>query len=244
VTYDHERLALIYDADNPDGPDHDYFRAFVEEMAPENVIDLGCGTGMLTVSLTAPGRKVVGIDPARAMLAIASVRPSGDKVEWRLGTSEQILPNSTDVVIMSGNVSMHIIGDQWHQTLQRIANGLRLGGRVAFEARNPLAKAWESWNEPLSVRDTPAGRIRESVVTDPPNDTGVVTMHCYNEFVDDGTVLAIDQQIQFRSFDDVCTDLSSAGLELVNAWRDWHRTPFGNTADESLMVFEAVRSTR
>lgn len=26
MTHDDERLAAIYDIDNPDGPDHDYFR--------------------------------------------------------------------------------------------------------------------------------------------------------------------------------------------------------------------------
>ncbi|MDO5535078.1 MAG: class I SAM-dependent methyltransferase, partial [Propionibacteriaceae bacterium] len=207
--------------DNPDGPDHDYFRGFVNDVSPHVVMDLGCGTGILTVTLAAPGRTVVGIDPAPAMLNIAAARPGAGDVEWRLGAGEQIGTNTADVVIMSGNVAMHIIEDQWHQALDHIARCLRPGGVLAFEARNPLAKAWESWNEPLAERETPAGRLRESLVTDPPNDAGVVSMHCYNEFVDDGTVVEVDQMLQFRSFDQLRADLSAAGLDLVNTWRDW-----------------------
>lgn len=240
VTYDDDRLAAIYDIDNPDGPDHDYFRAFVDESDAAVVTDLGCGTGILTVTLAAPGRKVIGIDPARAMLARAASRPGGDGVEWRLGTSERILPDSTDVVIMSGNVAMHIVGDQWHRTLRRIASGLRPGGRLAFETRNPAAKAWENWNEPIAERDTPAGRIRESQSTEPPDPSGVVTMHCSNQFLDDGAVLDIDLQLQFRTCEQVTSDLANAGLHVAHVWRDWQRTPFTDAGTPPLMIFEVA----
>lgn len=241
VTYDDARLAAIYDIDNPDGPDHDYFRAFVNEANPEVVTDLGCGTGILTVTMAKPGRTVIGIDPAPAMLAHAAARRGGGDVEWRLGTSEQIGPSSTDAVIMSGNVAMHILADDWHQTLRRIARGLRPGGRVAFETRNPAARAWEKWNEPLTERDTPVGRLRESVTTDPPTPAGVVTMHCYSEFLNAGDVIQIDQPLQFRSFEEVHTDLSEAGLRVVNVWSDWQKTPFDGTRTPPLMVFEVVK---
>ncbi|HHW84054.1 MAG TPA: methyltransferase domain-containing protein, partial [Actinomycetales bacterium] len=77
VTYGDQRLAVIYDLDNPDGSDHDYFRSLVDDANAEVVTDLGCGTGILTVTLTRPGRRVVGIDPAPAMLARAASRPGG-----------------------------------------------------------------------------------------------------------------------------------------------------------------------
>ena len=58
-----QRLAALYDVDNPDGVDHDCFRRFVARVAPRRIIDIGCGTGLLTVTLVAPGREVVGVDP-------------------------------------------------------------------------------------------------------------------------------------------------------------------------------------
>lgn len=110
MTYDDPRLAVVYDVDNPDGPDHDFFRALADRVGATSINDLGCGTGILTVTLATDGRQVTGIDPAPAMLERAKGRTGGDQVTWLQGTSAQIRPSSADLVIMSGNVAMHITG--------------------------------------------------------------------------------------------------------------------------------------
>lgn len=69
------RLASVYDIDNPDGPDHDFFRHIAEQVAARHIVDLGCGTGLLTVTLPGPGRSVTGIDPDPAS-ARASCEPA------------------------------------------------------------------------------------------------------------------------------------------------------------------------
>ena len=113
--YDDARVAALYDLDNPPGEDHAYFRRAAEESGARRIVDLGCGTGSLTVTLTGDDRAVVGIDPAEAMLRVARARPGGDRVEWRRGTAELIEPASADLVIMSGNVAMHLIDQDWQQ---------------------------------------------------------------------------------------------------------------------------------
>lgn len=241
--YDDARLAAVYDVDNPDGPDHDFFRALADEVSATRIVDLGCGTGILTVTLTRDDREVTGIDPAPAMLDYARNRPGADRAHWIQGTSDKLAPDSADLVLMTGNVAMHIIGDEWHRSLSDIARGLRPGGRLAFETRNPSARAWEHWNEPTTERDTPVGRLRESTVTDPPDRAGVMIMHCRNEFQEDGAVVENDLRLQFRSFEQVRTDLSQAGLRVLHVWSDWRRTPFRGTAAEPLMVFEAVKTS-
>lgn len=80
VTYDDPRLAAIYDTDNPAGADHAYYRSVADRTQAEGVVDLGCGTGLLTVTLAGPRRHVIGIDSARAMLDYAASRPGGDGV--------------------------------------------------------------------------------------------------------------------------------------------------------------------
>ncbi|WP_083518928.1 class I SAM-dependent methyltransferase [Serinicoccus chungangensis] len=163
MTYDDPRLAVLYDIDNPDGPDHDFFRRFADDLGAKDIVDLGCGTGLLTVTLVKPGRTVIGIEPAPAMLERAVTRPGGKAVNWVLGTSDVLSPCTADLIIMSGNVAMHIIGDDWHTTLAAVARALRPYGRLVFEARNPAARAWTRWNDPLAERDTPVGKLRESV---------------------------------------------------------------------------------
>ncbi|WP_345444518.1 class I SAM-dependent methyltransferase [Rothia endophytica] len=50
-------------------------------------MDLGCGTGVPTVTLAGADRKVMGIDPASAMLDVARAREGGDSVQWVQGYS-------------------------------------------------------------------------------------------------------------------------------------------------------------
>jgi SAM-dependent methyltransferase len=241
MTYDDWRLAAIYDADNPGGEDHEYFRELADRTEARRIVDLGCGTGILTVTLTRPGRTVAGIDPAAAMLACAAARPGGDRVEWRLGASELIEPDSADLIIMSANVAMHILGSEWDRALADIARGLVLGGRLAFESRNPDAEAWRTWNNSLVERQTPVGRLRESTATTPPDADAIVTICCHNDFLDSGGVLDVEQQLQFRTRDQIAADLERAGLTVENVWSAWSRVPFTGGANQRLMIFEASR---
>lgn len=241
MAYDDHRLAAIYDADNPDGEDHEYFRALADQLGAERIVDLGCGTGILTVTLARFGRTVVGIDPAAAMLVISAARPGGDQVEWRLGTSERIDDASAELIIMSGNVAMHILGDDWHRTLVDIARGLVPGGTLAFESRNPEAGAWRRWNAPLGERQTAVGRLRESTRTTEPSADGVVIMYCHNDFLDADGVLDVEERLQFRTRQQIADDLERAGLTVDHVWRDWSRTPFAGGPEQPLMIFEASR---
>ena len=83
--YGDELLAAIYDDDNRDGPDHDYFRALADEVSASCITDLGCGTGILTVTLAKKGRRVTGIDSAAALLSHAAERPGGRSGRMAIG---------------------------------------------------------------------------------------------------------------------------------------------------------------
>ena len=186
---------------------------------------------------------MMGIDPDEAMLSRAMNRPGGDRVDWVLGTSRSIPTTSADLVIMSGNVAMHILRNDWHQALHDISRGLRLDGLLVFETRNPLFAEWRRWNHPPTERDTVAGRLRTSLATTPPDEHGVVTMRCDNEFLEDGAVSPREQPLQFRSLNTITNDLAAAGLKVVSVWRNWQADPFTNTTEEPLMIFE-VQPTR
>jgi trans-aconitate methyltransferase len=237
--YNDDLLAAIYDGDNPNGRDHDYYRALATKLNAARITDLGCGTGILTVTLVAPRRKIVGIDPAAAMLARASSRGLGDSVEWRLGTSNLIDAGVNDLVIMTGNVAMHILGDDWYATLRDISQGLKRGGVLAFETRNPKTRAWTKWNDPGSERNTVVGRLRESTMTKEPDPDGVLKMQCHNEFIDANHIVDVEQHLQFRTVDQITADLNRAGFSVLHVWSDWDGAPFTGSAAEPIMIFEA-----
>ncbi len=65
--FDDPRLAAVYDPLDPDRSDLDGYVAVVDEFRARSVIDVGCGTGTLAVTLAARGVNVVrSIRPAPA----------------------------------------------------------------------------------------------------------------------------------------------------------------------------------
>ena len=89
------------------------------------------------------------------MLAHATNRANGRSVRWMLGDSRDIPAEPFDYAVMTGNVAQHIPDSEWERTLRDISEALRDGGVLAFESRNPQARAWEKWAaaEP-TLRDT------------------------------------------------------------------------------------------
>ncbi len=102
-------LVTLYETDNPGGRDHEFYRMLADELEARTVIDLGCGTGLLTRSLTAPGRTVIGVDPSATMLDFARRQPGAGAVRWIEGGAAAI-PQSgdADLVICTGNAIQHI----------------------------------------------------------------------------------------------------------------------------------------
>ena len=234
------RLVELYDIDNPDGPDHDYVRSLADELGAQSILDVGCGTGLLTASLVRPGRRVVGIDPSTTMLAHASGRPGGDDVSWVLGDSQDIPAGRFDLAVMSGNVAQHIPDPAWQRTLSDLHGSLRDGGALVFESRNPLARAWTAWAdaEPTS-RQTDHGPLREWMEVDE-LQPGRVRLTFSNEFVDTGEVVVEHLTLEFRAREQLERQLVDAGFEITHVWGDWSRTAW--TDDSPLMVVEARRS--
>jgi SAM-dependent methyltransferase len=231
------RLVALYDEDNPDGPDHDYYRALADEHDAAAILDLGCGTGILTVTLTRPGRTVVGIDPSPRMLEYASDRPGGSEVQWILGDSREIPSRRFDYAVMTGNVAQHIGDPDWERTLAGLRAALVQNGVLAFESRNPAGRAWEGWNHAeQTVRQTTHGPVRQwsearEVIP------GRVILTSHNDFEAAGESVLEELTLSFREREQIEQQLIAAGFELDGVWRNWDRAPFVTGA--ALMVFEA-----
>jgi len=238
------RLVALYDLDNPDGPDHDHFRALADRLAARTIVDLGCGTGLLTVTLARSGRRVVGIDPDGAMLDFARSRRGGDGVTWVRGDSRVLGAADADLVVMSGNVAQVIVGDAWPRTLEDVCRALRPGGTLAFESRNPAARAWTRWTRPATWgrRETGNGPVVEWLdVTDVQGD-GTVTFDAHSVYEGSQEHLVSTVTLAFRSRQQLESDLAAAGLELVAVHGGWREEPVDATS--ALLVVEALRPLR
>lgn len=231
------RLVDLYDIDNPDGPDHDFYRALADAREARTILDLGCGTGMLTVTLAGPERRVVGLDPSPAMVTFARARNGAGRVEWLVGDSSAAPAEHFDLVVMTGNVAQHIPDTDWARTLRDLRARMRPGSTLAFESRNPAVREWETWSsEDHTGRETPHGTLTEWMDVELVDERNV-TFHAHNHFAATGETVIEEQSLVFRSRAELEADLRGAGFDVETVDGDWTGTPFDETA--RLMIFVA-----
>ena len=235
------RLVALYDSANPRGADTDFFLQLASDLDARVILDLGCGTGLLTRELVVEGRTVIGIDPAPAMLAYARRQPGADRVQWVEGDSRHLGRGHADLVLMTGNVAQVFLEDSdWNATLSDIHAALQPGGHLAFESRNPDDHAWERWNRESTFQtsQTPHGPLEEWLDVLSVRD-GRVRFEGHNRFTETGEVIVVESELRFRSQEELTESLRHNGFTIEHTYGDWQRGPV--TGASRVMVFVARR---
>jgi hypothetical protein len=145
---------------------------------------------------------------------------------------------------MTGNAAQHISESDWPRTLVDIRNATRPGGWLAFESRNPRARAWDHWSTTeRSTRETPHGPLVEWMAADEV-DPGTVRIRAFNLFTETGEEIVEEFDLRFRSLEAISTDLRSAGFAVDAVYGDWSRTPFHDEAPLMVFVAQAQKVTK
>src|SRR5688500_16154859 len=152
--YENPKLAAIYDHFCGWSRDRDFYLALAGD-PPQQILDLGCGTGLLCGAYAAQGHVVTGADPTPAMLAVARQRPHGGAIEWVQATAQAFRSERRfDLIIMTGHAFQVMLGDDdVMATLTTMRRHLAPSGRAVFESRNPAIDWAAEWNgtEELTV---------------------------------------------------------------------------------------------
>jgi len=234
-------LVELYDLDNRAGEDHAYYRALADEIDARSIVDLGCGTGLLTRSLATPGRIVIGVDPSRTMLDYARSQSGSESVTWIHGNARALDPVGTaDLAICTGNAIMHVSPEELPSTLTSLGQALRPGGTLSFESRNPANREWDRWTPEATYceRVTHIGHLREWLnVTD--ISDGRVTFDAHNIFPD-GEDRVYTSILFFRTVEEFRQELESAGFMDIAWTGDWRGAPVEDRS--RVLVFRARRA--
>lgn len=240
--YTDPRLVELYDSANRRGADTDFYVRLAAALDAHTILDLGCGTGLLTRALAIDNRQVIGIDPAAAMLAFARRQPGAERVQWVEGDSRALGTLAADLVIMTGNVAQVFLDDsEWATTLHAIYTALRPGGHLAFESRNPEARAWEQWNREATYTqgDSPVGPLEEWLEL-VKVDKGRVRFVGHNVFQATGEVVVVESELRFRTLAEITDSLINAGFTIEQVYGNWQWEPFVSTS--KVMIFVARRN--
>jgi trans-aconitate 2-methyltransferase len=141
-----------------DRPALDLLLQIPADLGPEEIWDLGCGTGEHAALLAArhPLARVHGLDSSADMLAQARRRPAG--VDWRQGDIADFDPATPPHLIFS-NAALHWLGD--HQRLiPRLANLLSEGGVLAIQMPISFTSAWHVAMRDVAEQPACLGRDR------------------------------------------------------------------------------------
>ncbi|MBU43600.1 MAG: ArsR family transcriptional regulator [Spirochaetaceae bacterium] len=135
-TLDHFfRYGALQDEMQRDYVDAPYYRGEVVSMLPDGpstIVDLGCGTGELSLAMAAPGRDIILVDQSQAMLdearkSLSDVKESN--LDFRLGSMEHLpLANEeADVAVLS--MVLHHVPEPI-TALKEAARVLKPGGHL------------------------------------------------------------------------------------------------------------------
>jgi len=232
-------LADVYDAECRWDLDDDFFLALVNRRPRSRVLDLGCGTGRLTVAIAAAGHAVTGVDPDGDALDCARQKPGGELVRWIEGTVVSVDDVAAfDVALMTSHVAQVFITDEdWAATLDALRRSLVPGGVLAFDTRDPRARGWEQWTREASYAEVelPDGSRVATWVDVEAVDGDVVTFHWANVFAD-GTVIEGSDSLRFRSEDVVRSTLAAARFRVDELSGGWLGEPVGEGIGELVVV--------
>lgn len=237
------KLVAIYDAVNPIDDKIDFFAELAKKLQAKKIIDLGCGTGLLSHELAKHGYEVIGVEPAELMIREAEHK-YGNEVQWIVGSSEKLNADmQSDMVIMTGHVAQFFLEDaEWNDALQNIHSAMKTGGHLVFESRNPDVTPFKDWPTSAShdkIPNTPLGPVGwwsdKLVIAD---SYASYTLHYL--FTETGEEILSDNKLKFRTYKELQKSLENAGFTVEHVYGSWNGESFESHCPEMVFVAKAV----
>jgi ubiquinone/menaquinone biosynthesis C-methylase UbiE len=241
--FNHPLLVQVYDAQCLWGRADEFFFDLAAETPGAQVLDLGCGTGRITLRLAAAGHRVTGVDPAEASLEAARRKPGAEQVSWMVGTAADLPSAAFGLALMTSHVAQFMTGDaEWADALTALRRSLLPGGRLIFDTRDPAARGWLAWN-PVDSRETvvlPDGREVEIWTEVTEQEGELVTFVHHYTVQGEPTELQALCTLRFRSEETLRGSLELAGFEVAQIFGGWQRQPVGQGNGEFIVVARAT----
>ena len=235
--YQHQRLATIYDDGNGWSIDRDFYLSLAGK-APQYILDIGCGTGMLCHAYAALGHHVTGVDPAQSMLDIAKAKPHAENITWvKASVQEFQTDQQFDLIIMTGHAFQCMLTTQeLTSCLQTMAQHVSENGKVVFETRNPNINWKAKWHNTGFTDGSGENQARvHRMVTDQGNNS--ISFTTTYRFSDE--TLHSDSVLRFWQVAEITQTAENAGFRIKAIYGDWDRSPFDPDTSEEI-IFELL----
>ncbi len=235
---------VLYDSENtafePDGP----FYLEVARQVGGPVLELGCGTGRLTIPLAQAGLEITGLDVTPGMLARARQQAGELPIQWVEADARAFhLGRRFGVVLATGGLFQHLLGREDQEALlARVREHLAPEGRFVFSTffpspemleNVPEEKPWFTYTD-LRGREV---RVSGTELYDPIRQ--VKTETAYRRWFDEvgkEVVQVAPLALRYVFPQEVEALLHYNGFAIEAWYGDWDRTPLTGESQTMIVV--------
>lgn len=241
----YNKFAYIYDDLMKDAPYEEWVEITEKIIAkynlnPDEIVDLGCGTGNIAIPLSRNGYHLIGLDLSEEMLAIAYDKMQESNITFPLinqNMKEFQLPNQVDLIISYCDSLNYLAGiEEIKETFRKVYDNLKDNGFFIFDMHTPY-KIKEVFKD-----NTFAWNDKEiSVIWLPEVDeTNLIVEHDLTFFVqaEDNYYEKFNEihRQQTYTMDTVKRVLEETGFELLETFADFQMVLVGETSERVFYV--------
>lgn len=249
IEFSHPKLVSIYNSVNGIDEYRDFYIQLAKQLNANTIIDIGCGSGLLTCPLAEQDYTMIGIEPSKEMLELAKNSKCGDTVKWLHGTAKNLPKLDADMAIMTGHVAQfHLTDSDWQLALQSIHSSLKRGGYLAFESRNPDVQPWFNnkqhidWptkSSPRIVNHPTEGEVHWWMnMLEVKDNTTLYEIHYL--FLNTNEELVSVNKLRFRSKKEITDSLEETGFKVDTVYGNWDFSLADEISPEFIFVASAV----
>ena len=245
MTQSYTEFAAVYDELMTDIP-YDAYVDLLDEaaggIAGKRVLDIGCGTGLLSVKLAKQGAQVTGIDLSADMLAVAEQRARALSLPVQfIEQPMQQLTGFTDfdlAVIAIDSLNYVADKEDVKATFRCIYSSLAVGGVLVFDVHSTFKTDVIFMEGPFTFDDGRIAYIWETEEGEQPHSVDSELAFFIQQA--NGLYSRFDEVHSQRTFEvhDYVEMLMEAGFSVERIFADWEDEP---PNEESERIFFQVR---
>lgn len=211
---------------------------------PGTIIDLGCGTGRVTIPLAERGHQLIGVDLHEGMLSLAKEKTADTQlaIEWVQQDCTQLaLDLEAPFIYMTGNSFQHFLtNESQNRLLQSVWTHLEPDGVFIFNTRFPVLD--ELAQVDTSTRTYTDKRDRKIM------DTTIETYHALTQILhcsstrqildgpDAGTSERDSISLRYVFPLEMERLLTATGFTILESYSSWDKTPLSASSSEMIYV--------
>ncbi|RXJ72719.1 SAM-dependent methyltransferase [Veronia nyctiphanis] len=204
-----------------------FIQHLITEHKLTSMLDLCCGTGIVTIPLSRLLSDTLGVDIHPAMLETAKGKRQGkDNVDFvQADACSFSAGRQFDLVIMTGNAFQAFLDEESVDALVNNVNRhLNAGGFLVFDKRLPIESQLaldEDWVVEKGYQDQNGDHVASSHKLAKYDEYSNIVYYEMQRTFADGTTRLTSIDLKFRSLEDIDRLLSKAGLSVIERFSSW-----------------------